>query len=237
MQHAWANSTRRRNPPESVSTRSCRRSARPSRVSISSARVRSSRPPQSVQPAVVIDVLDHRELLVDARRLKHDAELRRIASCSNAQVEAQDVHLALLQRNQRREHAEERRLAAAVGAEEREDFARGDGQRQIVDRLVLAVAVGQVGNLDGGRVGHGRSDFPAGRIPMASAGFGSASTLVSTRGRMLLRPLPYPALRRPTLARPADRRRTASDRASSGRSRCSAACRCRARASASRRST
>ena len=41
-----ASSTRRRRPPESVSTRSRLRSARPRRVSISSARARSSLPPR-----------------------------------------------------------------------------------------------------------------------------------------------------------------------------------------------
>ena len=157
-----ASSTRRRRPPESFSTRSRLRSARPSRASISSARVRSSRPPQAVEPAVMDDVFHHGELLVDARRL----ETRRRAAReshrgSRRRSKPRMLHFALLERNQRREHAEERRLAAAVGAEEGEDFAGRDAQRQVANRLVLAVAMGQMRDVDGGRVGHAVSLYEA----------------------------------------------------------------------------
>jgi hypothetical protein len=59
-----------------------------------------------------------------------------------------------LERNERREHAEEGGFAAAVGAEDGEDFAGGDFERQVVDGASLAVAIGDVSDGDGG--GHGR---------------------------------------------------------------------------------
>ena len=71
-----ANSTRRRRPPESFSTRSRLRSARPSRVEHFVGPSAQLAAAQAVQPAVMDDVFQHGELLVDAGRLKDDAELR-----------------------------------------------------------------------------------------------------------------------------------------------------------------
>ena len=102
-----------------------RRSARPSRVEHFVGPRAQLAAAEAVQPAVVDDVFHHRQLLVDARRLEtRRRAARRIAAGSRAQVVAEDVHLALLQRNQRREHAKERRLAAAVGAEDARRFRR-----------------------------------------------------------------------------------------------------------------
>ena len=101
------------------------------------------------------------------------------------------MHFALLQRNQRREHAEQRRLAAAVGAQEREDFARGHVERQVGDRLVLAVAMGEVRDVDGGRVGHAVRRFGARLIGdqrcMADSRIARSRQLVSFSVRLLAR--------------------------------------------------
>ena len=56
---------------------------------------------------------------------------------------AEDRDLALLQRDERRQQAEERRLAAAVGAEEGEDFALGNAsERSRSPRLAVGWRVG-----------------------------------------------------------------------------------------------
>lgn len=99
---------------------------------------------EPVQPAMVYEVLRHRELLIDTRRLEHDAEVRANRERLAAQVVAEDSHFALLKRNQRRKHAKQRGLAAAVRAQDREDFALRNRKRKIVNRFTLAIPVGQM---------------------------------------------------------------------------------------------
>ena len=105
---------------------------------------------EAVQAAVVAEVLGDRQLLVEARRLEDDAELTANGGRFETKVVAEDRDLALLERNERRQQTEERRLAAAVRAEEGEDFALGDIEREIVDGETVAVAVGNVVGGDGG---------------------------------------------------------------------------------------
>ena len=88
---------------------------------------------QPVEPALVAQVFGDGELLVEARRLEHDAHLSAHGRGVAADVVAEDGDGAALQRDQRRQQAEQRRLAAAVGAEEGEDLARGDLEAQVVD--------------------------------------------------------------------------------------------------------
>ena len=94
------------------------------------ARERSAR--QAVQVPLVHEVLGHGQLLVEARRLKHDADppADRLAF-ARRRSKPRIADVARLQRNQRREQAKQRGLAAAVGTEEGEDLARLDLQAQI----------------------------------------------------------------------------------------------------------
>jgi hypothetical protein len=53
-----------------------------------------------------------------------------------------DAHRSRALAHEPGDHAQQRRLAAAGGAEQRHDLARPDGQRDVVDRRDMAVAVG-----------------------------------------------------------------------------------------------
>ena len=55
---------------------------------------------------------------------------------------------AARRREQRRQHLDGGGLAGAVGAEEREDLARGDVERDVVDRCDLAERLHQIMNMN-----------------------------------------------------------------------------------------
>ena len=67
-----------------------------------------------------------------------------------AQIAAQDARVAGLDRHQGREQPEEGGLAAAVGAEEAEDFAARDRKFDLAERLAIAIAEAQARDLDRG---------------------------------------------------------------------------------------
>ena len=111
-----------------------------------------------------------RELLVEARRLKHDAELsgesrparvRRSwprmwtsPCCSGISVESTRNSVV---------------LPLPLGPRSAKISPAATAQRQIADRHVLAVAMGQVGNVDGRRVRHVEANRRSRRIrPMRS---------------------------------------------------------------------
>src|SRR3954452_10564126 len=56
-------------------------------------------PAQAIKPAMVNDVLHYRELLIDAGRLEHDAQLAANGKIFAPQVSAENPHFALLQRD------------------------------------------------------------------------------------------------------------------------------------------
>jgi hypothetical protein len=76
--------------------------------------------------------------------LKDDAHVPADARGVAPHVAAQNGDLAVLERNERRQQAKQRRLAAAIGPEEREDLALRDIERKIINRQPLALAIGDV---------------------------------------------------------------------------------------------
>ena len=83
------------------------------------------RPPrQPIQRRLAADVLRHGQLLVDAGRLKYDAQRAADLLHFTLQVVAENLHAALLERRQGGEHAKQRGLAAAVGSKYAEDIPR-----------------------------------------------------------------------------------------------------------------
>src|SRR6516165_316843 len=73
-----------------------------------------------------IEVLEHREILVEAEALGHIADLSPNARRIRDDVQPEAGTSAAVRRQQTAEHADRRRLAAAVGAEEAADLADGD---------------------------------------------------------------------------------------------------------------
>ena len=90
--------------------------------------VRQFGPAKSVQVSVMPEVLRRRQLDVEARGLKHDADRAADVVALLPQVEPRDTHRSLLRRQERRKNAEQCRLAASVGAEETEQLAGVDLQ-------------------------------------------------------------------------------------------------------------
>ena len=82
-------------------------------------------------------------VLVDARVLRHVADRAAHGVRLAADVVARDRGGALVGVRERHEHADGRRLARAVRAEQPEDLAFADVERDAVERLNLAVALAQ----------------------------------------------------------------------------------------------
>src|SRR5437764_178885 len=63
-------------------------------------------------------------------------------------IDSQNLYVSRRNRNQRREDAKKRGLAAAVGPEEAEDFAGLDGQRKVIERRAGSVCVREMRDFD-----------------------------------------------------------------------------------------
>ena len=81
---------------------------------------------------VEVEVLAHREVMVEAEELRHigDLALGRLGILSD--IGAEHPGSAARRREHARQHAQRRRLPGAVGPYEPEEFARGDLDRQAV---------------------------------------------------------------------------------------------------------
>jgi hypothetical protein len=123
----------------------------------------------AVQDAVELHVFVRRQFLVEARILKHDAEAPPHFGRLRDRVQAVDFERSAGRREQRRQHLDRRRLAGAVGAEEREDLALSDVERDVVDGRHLSVLLHQVSyaNHKGGEVLH---EFSAANTQSARPG-------------------------------------------------------------------
>ena len=89
-------------------------------------------------PAVVVEVLPYGEAAVERVGLGDDADRLLGQGRFAGHVHATDAGPARRRHHAGREHADCGRLAGAVGAEQAEDLARGDGQVESVDRLHAA---------------------------------------------------------------------------------------------------
>ena len=96
------------------------------------------------------EILCHGELAIEAGGLKDDADPPADRACLPRDVEPKDLDRAGLHGNQRREQAKERRLAAAVGADNGEDLACIDRQVQAGEGHAVAVAMPDLRDADSG---------------------------------------------------------------------------------------
>ena len=103
---------------------------------------------QMVELGVQFEVLQHGQLAVEREGLRHVADVAPGLHVVAADGPAEQPRGALRGRQEAREHLHRRGLAAAVRAEEAEDFAAGDAEADIVDRGEAAEAPRQVLGLD-----------------------------------------------------------------------------------------
>jgi hypothetical protein len=95
-----------------------------------------------------VEVLLDREVLVEAEPLGHVADAALDIGRLRAQIEAEGGPATLVGREQPAEHADRRRLAAAVRAEEADDAPARDGEIDVVHHRAPAVALGESAHLD-----------------------------------------------------------------------------------------
>src|SRR5262249_7384394 len=159
---------------------------------------------EAVDAAEEADVLIDREQLVEREALRHVADAPLDAFRIARDVDAADRRGARRRHEQPAEHADRRRLAGAVAAEEAEDFAAVHVERHAVHRDEVADPARQSADAD--RVASFRRRS-GGRGP--SPGGGGTAT-VQWRARVWLRragrwPAPGSDRARPATARPARR--------------------------------
>ena len=181
----------------------------------SSARASAAVARHAVQRAVVDDVLARGQARVEAARVGQHAHARQHVARSRDDVDAVDAHRPGVGRDQRGEHAQRRRLAGAVRAEQAGDAA--------VRRVEADVATAWTrGALDGAVAVAGAGSERGTRASRRALGAGAANDLARPRtsiiapASVLTRPRPRPAGRRAAAARRSRSRRR--PRARRGRS-------------------
>ena len=146
----------------------------------------AARRPDSIDARVELDVLRHAQVRVERYLLGDVADAGARGGRMAHDVDAVDHDAARARREEAGQHADRRRLAAAVRAEEPEDLACRDRERETVDRGEGSEAAHEVVADDGvARGRHGRALWAiapdaGGAIEGAASGAGaSASNAVS----------------------------------------------------------
>ena len=125
-------------------------SVSPKRSSSSAARVRAARAREPRQAAEHHEVLGAGEHVVDGGGLAGEADPLLDALGIADDVDAGDDGGAGVGAGEGREHVDGRRLAGAVGAEEREDLAAGDLEVETVEDDLASERLSQAPDVDGG---------------------------------------------------------------------------------------
>src|SRR5262245_41537058 len=100
------------------------------------------------------EILADREIFPVAEALRHVADLALDAVRFSSQIVAQARALAIVGLQEAAQHADRRRLAAAVGTEETPDLSLGHLYVDVIDGNLAAEALGQATHVDGERA-HG----------------------------------------------------------------------------------
>ncbi len=93
------------------------------------------------------NVLEHRHVAEQRIVLEHEADLP-LARADRRDVEPLQHDLPRIRVLEARDHAQQRRLAAAGRAEQRDELTRGEIERDVVERGELAEAFVQITNGD-----------------------------------------------------------------------------------------
>src|SRR3954469_25508184 len=108
-----------------------------------------SRSPRNViEHAVQLEVLVGRQVAVEARVLKYDPEPPPHVVWMLTRIDAVERNRPARRRQQRGQHLDGRRLAGAVGPEEREDLPFGNVERDVIDGFHLAERLDQIMNVN-----------------------------------------------------------------------------------------
>jgi hypothetical protein len=129
---------------------------------------------QTVDPAEELDVLVHRQALVEREALRHVADAALDAFRVAPDVDAAHERGAGGRLQQAAQHPDGGRLAGAVAAQKAEDLSRLHVERHMVDGHEIAEAPRQVANFDRRCLGH----RPTARSRRASASRTDANALV-----------------------------------------------------------
>src|ERR1035437_4417676 len=103
------------------------------------------------------EIFADRQLAIETRMLKHDAEPAPHRTGFACQVVTEHLRTSRLNRRQRREQLEQSGFAAAVGSQEAENLAASDRKSHVVERLAIAVAKAERARFD-------RAGFAANRV-------------------------------------------------------------------------
>jgi hypothetical protein len=106
---------------------------------------------EPVQAGVEAQVLLDREVAVEKRLVSQVSQPAADPPCLARQLAAEDLGRPPAGTQQRREDAQKRRLAGAVGAEDDEGLAGGEGETYVAQRGAVAVVAPQARELDRGR--------------------------------------------------------------------------------------
>ena len=139
------------------------------------------------EAGVDVEVAQPAERAVHHRVLEDDAARLARRERFTRDVEARDARASGARHDRRRQHADRRRLAGAVGAEQAEDLARGDGEVDALHGLDAAgIGLSQAAHLDCGP-GDSRDVFGSGWHRLSLGHIGGrwfVSAMTDPDGRM-----------------------------------------------------
>src|SRR5205814_1985053 len=138
---------------------------------------------QAINRAEELEVLHHGEVAIERESLRDVADVRAHLLAVALDVEAVDGGVAAGRDEETAEDADERRLAGAVRAEETEDLAARDLQRDAVERADGAEVLADVLDVDAD-VAVGRRGVPRGARNDSGAHSGVPFTPRSTSAAM-----------------------------------------------------
>src|ERR1017187_1412747 len=135
---------------------------------------------------VTREISADRQLAVETRMLKHDADPPPHRTGLAGQVVTEHSRASRLNRHQRREQLEQSGLAAAVGSQEAKYLAACDRKSHVAERLAIAVAKAESARVEifgfvanrivrglrsirDCRGAHGWPSPPAGRVPCSDS--------------------------------------------------------------------
>src|SRR5208282_1600988 len=94
------------------------------------------------------EIFADRQLAIETRMLKHDAEPPPQRTGFARQVVTEHSRASRLNRHQRREQLEQSGFAAAVGSQEAKELAACDRKSHVAERLAIAVAKAERARVD-----------------------------------------------------------------------------------------
>ncbi len=142
---------------------------------------------QGIHARDEIQVLCNRQILPETETLGHVADLTLDGLTFADDIKAEACAAAFIRTEQAAEHADDRRLAAAVRAEKAADLARANLQAHVVDGREVAETLGHPVHVDGEILSHKLCLIPTLRGPIARPPAGRGAAGPPSRARRPLR--------------------------------------------------